>query len=115
MPAEQLNFGLRDAVPADASAAWGARLIVRQDGFVDFLYDRQAIVGEGRLSLVAALENELPVDQLTEKISELLKSGKMNTRKAEEFVIYSSEKLEARANTNGSAGYCYVAAWMKGS
>lgn len=110
-PRERLPYGLRDAVPADAPAAWGARLIVAQDGFVDFVYDRQGLIGEGRLALVALMENELPLEALTARIGDLLRSGEMNTREGREHVVYKSRKLEVRANTNASAGYCYVAAW----
>ena len=38
-----LAFGLREEVPSDAKAAWGARLIINMAGLVDLVYERQDV------------------------------------------------------------------------
>jgi hypothetical protein len=80
---------------------------------VDFLHDRQGCAGEDPAALQDILATELPVSVLTEKIGDLLASGKMHIRRAELFTIHTSDKLMVQANTNASAGYCYVAAWLR--
>jgi hypothetical protein len=41
-----------------------------------------------------------------------LEKIQMHTREAEDFILYMDDRLVIHANTNGSAGYCYVTAWM---
>jgi hypothetical protein len=36
----------------------------------------------------------------------------MHTRVAEEFTLHADEVVEVKANTNASAGYCYVVAYF---
>lgn len=93
--------------------AWGCRLIVSQDGYVDFVGDRQGAAGEDRFAFFDVLEAEIPVPTLRDKVGQLLRSGQMDTRKGQHFVIHTSDKLRVHANTNGSGGYCYVIAVLR--
>lgn len=108
-----LPWGLAGAVPPDATVAWGARLIVTQDGGVDLVHDRQGCAGEGRAAFLELLSAQFPPGAMTGKISELLKGYRMDTRKEELIGLFSSDQITVVANTNGSGGYCYVAAWLR--
>jgi hypothetical protein len=110
---DHVPYGLDNIVPTGTITAWGARLIVTQDGSVDFVGDRQGCAGEQRGVLLTTLNEEFPVHAMNDKISGLLRSGEMNTREAQDFIIHESDRLEVHANTNASAGYCYVTAWPR--
>jgi hypothetical protein len=119
-----LSFGYNQGLPEGVRAAWGCRLIVTQTGGTDFVANRQGFYdGERSADGVAAWINS-PVNPAAmgdkpvfgyalEVISELLRSYEMNTREAGEFTIYEDERGVIKANTNGSAGYCYVCAWLR--
>lgn len=113
MTIERLEWGLTGAVPAGSTAAWGARLIVTQDGYVDLVPDRMGAVGQDKDTFLALLDEAFPVTRLRRDIAGLLAGGEMDTRQGKEFVLYRDERLEVHADTNGSAGYCYVAAWLR--
>lgn len=102
--------GVLDARANGSQSAWGARLIVNQDGHVDFVPDRQGTAGENLNEFLNRLSDEFTLDQMKTEIRELLSMGKMSTRKAAEFLIHSSDAIRVYANTNGSGGYCYVIA-----
>jgi hypothetical protein len=107
-----LAFGYQRGLPVGRTVAWGARLIVTQNGGVDFLHDRQDAVGadEPRARLLAYLSSLGP--RLEQRISQLLREGVMQTRVAEELAVYADNVVVIRANTNASAGYCYVVAYF---
>jgi hypothetical protein len=109
------GWGLTAAIPADAPAAFGARLIVTQDGTTDLLFDRMDIGGEDRADRqrLADLLNAGRLRAMRDVVEDLLASFIMDTRKGEPFVIFEDDGVLAVANTNGSAGYCYVSAWLK--
>lgn len=109
---DRIPFGLDDLVPTTAHTAWGARLIVNQDGLVDFLHDRHGFAGEHRKNMIKVLTSEFPVPRMTQTIGDYLKSGQMKTREEKDFTIFANRLLEVHANTNGSGGYCYVTAWL---
>jgi len=113
---EKLRYGLSGVVPDDARAAWGCRLIVTQDGHVDYVWDRSDIIyatEADRMELLNRLEIVMPPARLWEAIGALLKSEVMSTRVNREFDIQTlDERIQIRANTNGSCGYCYIAAWL---
>lgn len=112
---DRLAWGLDEAVPTEARAAWGARLIVTQDGTVDFLPDRTSLAGplQDRHDLLARMEPEFSAERLMSRIGELLGEGILNTRAAGQCTVYDSATLAVVADTKASAGYCYVAAWLK--
>lgn len=110
---DTLPYGLNDAVPTGARTAWGARLIVTQDGHVDLVPDRQGCAGVDRDAFLTLLGEQFPAEAMFAKLRELLVTRQMDTRTAGDFVLFRSDRLEVHANTNGSGGYCYVAAFAK--
>ena len=108
-----LSFGYNQGVPEGARAAWGARWIGYQDGHVDQVYNRQDADGEqaDKDELFAWLRDTVK-DQPHQRARELLRSYTMKTREDEEHVLYEDERGRVVANTNASAGYCYVAAFL---
>lgn len=111
---DHVPFGLDQAVPTTARTAWGARLIVDQTGYVDFVPDRQGLAGEDRATFLALLAEQFPVEALRNAVGDLLRTGEMSTRDAKDFTLHQSADLEVHANTNASAGYCYITAWKRG-
>ncbi len=106
-------WGLSYVIPENAVAAWGMRLIVTQQGDVDMVPDRQGgDAGPHTAELLALLDQRVPLRQLNDTISTLLKGFQMHTRAAEDFILHMDDRLCIHANTNGSAGYCYVTAWL---
>jgi len=106
-------WGQPQVVPSTALAAWGARLIVTQNGDVDFLPDRQGSdEGEHSSDLLAVLNERFPVPTMRDLLGVLLRCYDMQTRQAEDFIIYMDDRLTVHANTSGSYGYCYVTAWL---
>lgn len=106
-------WGLTYVVPDDAIAAWGARLIVTQDGHVDMVPDRQG--GDGgphAQELLDLLTERFRPTVLKDTIRELLSTYEMHTREAEDFTLYLDDRICVHANTNASAGYCYVTTWL---
>jgi hypothetical protein len=108
----RLQFGHNAGLPDDRTVAWGARLIVTQQGHVDFVHDRQSVIGaeEPRRRLLDHLNgHEIPIERL---ISNLLRRDVMDTRVAQEFTIHADGVVVIKASTNASAGYCYVVAYF---
>lgn len=112
---DRLPYGQDALVPTDSPGAWGCRLIVTQDGHVDFLGDRQGCAGteSDRQRVLSELNQRFGIGKLEYAISERLRTRAMDTRKAEDFELFNDRILEVHANTNASAGYCYVTAWLK--
>lgn len=109
----KLSFGCNDGLPEGVRAAWGARLIVDQGGYIDFVHDRQGHFGDDAdVDPLIAWVNSGAFETAREKAGVLLRSYEMNTRKREEFVLYEDDLGRIVGNTNGSAGYLYVAAWL---
>lgn len=114
MPKPIPPFGLAHTVPDDALAAWGARLIVRQDGYIDLPPDRQGSdQGPRSDELFRRMGEVFPLPRLLEDVGRLLRAGDMDTRAAGNVVLYKDEWIEIHADTKASAGYCYVTAWLK--
>ena len=109
MPLPRLQWGLPDAVPPDATGAWGCRAIVTQDGYVDLVPNRND--QQGNTVIYDLLDGQFPPTKLTDSLAALLRSGRMSTRRRERFELYMSATLTVAADTLASAGYCYVAAW----
>lgn len=104
-----LGWGLTEVVPADARGVWSARLIVDQEGLVDFLHDRQSFIGSP--DVLSSLMEDAPLNEILDTIRDLLKSRLMRIHEHEYFVIAQTHKVTVIANTKASAGYCHVAAW----
>lgn len=112
MPTLALRFGY--SVPEGAQAAWGARWIINQDGLVDQVWDRTDAVGEDepRQRLLDHLRDVVGV-QPHRKLQTLLENDTVNTRTAEEVVLYEDDTVKVFGNTNASSGYFYVTAYLK--
>ncbi len=105
-------FRYNAGLPEGRTIAWGARLIVTQDGHVDFVYDRQGAIGaeEPRRRLLDYLNGKaIPVGRV---IGDLLRRGVMRTSIAQEFTVYADSVVVVKANTNANYGYCYVVAYF---
>ena len=112
-----LSFGYNAGLPDSAIAAWGARFIVTQDGYVDFVWDRTDAVGDSsdREALFDLLECRYSLDRLRADLSEGLKTRRIGTREAAEIVFYDDDDLRVVGNSNASAGYFYVTGYRKGA
>src|SRR5262245_61745068 len=113
-----LRFGLSRAIPDDAKAAWGARLIVRQDGDVDFVYDRQDSTGdETTITELHAWLNGGAMNEAKRRASDLLrewpKASGMSTRTERQFTLYEDGRGRIIGDTLASAGYLYVVAFLR--
>jgi hypothetical protein len=110
---DTLGFGLRNAVPKTAEAAWGARLIISADGYVDFLANRTDVVGStaGKAALLALLNEKLPGRALMDIVSAKIKAYEISTREEAEVVLFDADGLKVVGNSNASHGYFYVAAF----
>ena len=108
-----LQYGAQWLVPDDAPAAWGARIIVSQDGLVDIVWDRTDLEGPRKKDLVNKLESNFPMDMLRQVIRSKLLAGEITTNGAIDLVLFEDDELCVAGNTNGSCGYFYVAAWLK--
>jgi hypothetical protein len=107
-----LQFGYNAGLQEGRTVAWGARLIVTQDGHVDFVHDRQSLIGpdEPRRRLLDYLNgNDIPIER---RIADMLQRGVMRTSVAQEFTVCTDGVVVIKANTNASCGYCYVVAYF---
>lgn len=108
-----MEFGLRDAVPDGALAAWGARWIVTQDGTVDMVPDRQSCVGESKEQdeLVLWL-NGGALQQAKWQAEWQLGTGELSTRERKRVELFRDAVGLVVGDPQASAGYLYVAAWL---
>jgi hypothetical protein len=110
----RLQFGYNRNIPADVTAAWGARWIIREDdGSVDQLYDRQDAFGtpEEKAVIIDTLNGG--VGAVARKMcSTLLTDGTMRTSSDDEFVLYDDGKFVVKGSPQRSNGYFYVAAYF---
>lgn len=106
-----LAFGYE--IPEGTEVAWGARLIVTQNGGVDLPPGRSSMIGSSEqvASFAVALTNLLPANMLMKVISSKLRSGEINTREGREVVIIEDEGIRIVGSSRGSAGYFYVSAY----
>ena len=105
-----LKFGYNPGL-AGATCAWGARWIIRQDGDVDFVPDRQDMIGspEEKQELLAWL-NDTVKNKPNDVLSEMLRDYRLSTRETREIVLYEDDRGIVLGNPNSSAGYFYVVA-----
>jgi hypothetical protein len=108
-----LSFGYNRGLPPNVRFAWGARLIVTQDGYVDFVPDRTDVFSrskdQGTTSLVK-LGKDVPPKKWITTLGHLLTRGDINTREDHEWTLHR-EEFVVKANTQASAGYCYICAY----
>ncbi len=101
-----LNYGLRDVIPDDATGAFGARLIVTQDGHVDLVRDRIDFHGD-----TTKLDLLVPWGILRSIIESKLKSYEIDTRLSQQVTLFDEMGVTFVCNSNASAGYLYVSGW----
>jgi hypothetical protein len=107
-----LTFGYNGGLPEGRTVAWGARLIVHQDGRVDFVRDRQSVIGAAeplRRLLDYLNATDIPIER---RIADMLRRGTMRTSVAQDFTVFADGVVIVKANTNASHGYCYVVAYF---
>lgn len=115
-----LQYGANQYVIPGLRAAWGCRLIVRQDGDVDFVPDRQsgAVLDPDNADHQRLLDATMEwvrtgaADGAFKNISKCLREGVMQTRERQGVWVFEDEHGIVLANTNASAGYCYVVGWI---
>ena len=108
----QLKFGYNPGLEGSgATCAWGARWIIKQDGYVDFVPDRQDMIGtpEEKKELLEWL-NDTVKKQPEERLAEMLRSYQLSTRESKEVFLYEDDRGFVLGNPNSSAGYFYVIA-----
>jgi hypothetical protein len=105
----RLKWGLAYAVPPKATGAWGCRAIISQDGHVDLVPDRTDVTGSE--IILDILTREYNPSTLREDLGAMLRAHQMLTSRRGRFTLYKSPRLTVMADTNGSGGYCYIAAW----
>lgn len=105
-------FGLDVLVPG-TKAAWGARLIVTQDGTTDLLYNRQGVVGDGPLlDETLAWLNGGVIKAFRETAERMLRERILLTSKPSPTILYEDAKGFVLGDTNASYGYLYVTAYL---
>lgn len=104
------HCGVLNVYAEGSPTAWGARLIVNQDGYVDFVPDRQGAAGVDRPEFLDRLNDRFDLQALKTALRNLLLDGKMHTRTAETFILHKDDDIIVHADTRGSGGYCYVIA-----
>ena len=136
-----MEFGLWAHCAEDAPVAWGARAIVEGNYDYDpsclytkagtrrkrppknaehkmfrhsisLLWDRQSWRGEeeDRKAFGDKISAGI-IAACLRQAKELLRDGKMSTRKEELFELYNQDGVRILGNTNGSAGYLYLIAF----
>lgn len=112
---EQIPWGLKSAVPKEASLAWGARVIYR-DGYIDIVHDRQGFIGPDKKAIKAfAQEVNDALVFAKKRVLDWYQTDKykLDPGFSEEHILFDSETLRIVGNTNASHGYLYLAAWRK--
>jgi hypothetical protein len=126
--ANRLEFGLNQAVPGQVKAAWGARAIyvdpIRTSRYIlpkgvpgkhfqprfDLVWDRQSVFGpeEERKRL------QLFLDQFLQKANEEFGKAFLEKWSRDTKTLIDNDQGTIVCSCNGSHGYVYLAAWLKG-
>jgi len=111
---DKLRYGLPDVVPDSAPAAWGGRLIHDEviAGGRGIVFDRTDCVGspEARARLIAYLNHTPAIDAAMVEYARGV-NGSVTAK----TVVYTDDVVIVVASPNGSYGYLYVAACLKGA
>ena len=108
-----LPYGLHEAVPTGAKAAWGARFIISMSGHVDLPPDRQGFMGDqaDRETLNEAMNAACGLQDLMRSIKDAIKDGRIMLTVANRVTLFSDETITVVADSKASSGYLYVAAF----
>jgi len=102
---KNLKYGIRDIIPDDAVAAWGARAILK-NGNVDLVPDRGDYFGEDEpWDSFGDWVNSVAMAWL-EKQAEAIRGNENNLHSLDDGCFH------IRCNAQASHGYLYVTAWM---
>ncbi len=110
----KLMWGLKNAVPEDARAAWGARAIWKS-GEIDLLWDRQSVVAltdEDKKIFLGSMNGGV-LASARERARELFREGALRGDVSGLETLYEGPLATVVANTNASYGYLYIAAWRR--
>ena len=108
-----LAYGARQYLLPGTKAAWGARLIVTQDGHVDLVPDRQDVAGDPELvERTKAWLDDGALPTTLANIADGLRCGNIKTREERGHWLYEDGRGIALGNTHASAGYLYVVGWL---
>ena len=111
---DELEFGLKFSIPEDAPAGWGARTI--QHGEVlDYVPDRQDAFAKDEASGKVFMEviNRTGMrDAINASYRKLYLEGKLRGSQEGVEVLFEDEAIKVVADTRGSYGYVYLAAWI---
>lgn len=108
-----LPFGASAYLLPGTKAAWGARLIVTQQGDVDFVWDRQGADGDEALKAeTLAWLNGGVIRDVIDQAADMLRKRVILTNEACGAWLYEDRRGVVLGNTNGSCGYLYVVAWL---
>jgi hypothetical protein len=110
---QKLGWGAAELVPQGAKAAWGARMIIGQDGRAELVGDRQHAVGDDNAAIDALLGHMNQIAKPVDKVREMLLASQIRTDEAAEVTVYEDEVIKVAGNSNASHGYFYIAAWLK--
>lgn len=106
-----LAFGLGQAVPAAAAAAWGARLIYPDD----MLHDRQGFHGghasEAGKALIVWL-NGGAIAKAKEQARLFDNKWKISRDGCQKVILHEDDQGVVVANPQNSHGYLYIAGWL---
>lgn len=110
MSEAELGFGYNRGLQG-ATVAWGARWIIKQDGYVDFVPDRQDMIGEPdeKQELLEWL-NKVVGNKPNDALAEMLRNYRLSTREDKEVVLYEDDRGIVMGSPQSSAGYFYVLA-----
>jgi len=107
----KLGFGYDAGLPDGVSAAFGARLIVTEDGTVDLVPDRVSVEvedGGSKEQFLDLLNDRYPLPKLKADIADALRNRALDTRGDAEITVRVLD-LTMKANCRSSGGYCYIA------
>jgi len=112
-----ITWGLKNSWPEGTTAVWGARAIQAGRGtsqYMDFLWDRQSTAGEKEpVGKLLYLLNGGILAQAQEVYRELVAIGEIDRAEANQVTLYEDDEVKFVADTRGSYGYVYAAAWLK--
>jgi hypothetical protein len=113
----ELEFGLRNEIPEDSPAGWGARAIQQSD-MLDLLFDRQDVFGvneaTGQLFLDVFNKSGIYL-QMQAEYTKAFREGKLRPDQAGVVTLIDTSVLVVTADTRGSYGYVYLCAYLKPS
>jgi hypothetical protein len=101
-------------VPDGVTYAWGARLIITQDGSTDLLWDRQGATDstpEAWHVLGDWLDGGA-IKRAREVLSRMLRDYALSTREDRDVTLVDDGTGTIRGNPRASAGYCYVVGYL---